>query len=992
MKQLGSISELVKIIQDPECGGFSVKGVHPDLLSSIIKNINQQVLVLVTDDSFDSIVKYMSSYTENSCAVFLPADNGLKSSPSGFSTAEGYHLKRAKELLAGGINNISLIISTHSGANLPIASLGIKDSLSVSEACSFEDCYSFLKKEGYVSSDFVSGPGEYSLRGGIIDVFLYSREHPCRINFLDEAPIINNFNVETQLAGAPIDRLEMVSVSKQKSCSINDIDLSSFLRLSLSENWVLKNKYICSSSPEYFLKTIDFNSFKNLQNIFSTVETISSLDFVGFTFKKTATVPAWFIKKESTFDMEPSKASPISLSNISVGDFLVHRDHGVCVFLGLVQKESGGENQEFVSVKFSDGAKVLINSTRLDLITFYAPFNKEGVRLDSLSKKGVWLRKKASAKAQAEETISSLLNLYVKRSDLKRDPYIRDFDFEKNFISSFPYNDTIDQVSAWKEISEDLEASRPMDRLLCGDVGFGKTELAIRAAFRVVLSKKRVVVLSPTTILANQLYSSFLNRVKNFGVDVDMVSRFRSKKDVLFIKSSIEKGLNDILIGTHALLNDDIYLKNIGLVVIDEEHRFGVKQKEKIKEFKGGVDVLSMSATPIPRSMNMAISKIYSISTLQSPPKLRLPIKTRVEYYNFKTIQEAISFEINRGGQVYFVHNDIASIKSLTALVSSWFETSVVEFIHGQEPPGIIEKKMVSFVGGKIDVLICTTIIESGIDVPNANCIIINNSHIFGLAQLYQMRGRVGRGLHQAYAYLLIPRGLSLSEKSFRRIKSIEQNISLGSGFNVSMADMEIRGSGSLFGYKQSGGAGSLGYEMYTKMIQRSLHETGRLNTDFKLLPEDVIVSVYKGRIIPEEYVSIENIRISIYKSISVATKEAELDNIVFNLEDRFGPVPNNTIKLIKEQKLRLVASRIGINSITTGSCGICFSISDLDNNEYIKSFINYVFIFFNKHKYNYHVLPTAGPVFSVCIHLDKNEDIYTFFLRFLGKFSTVNQ
>ena len=992
MKQLGSISELVKVIQDPECGGFSVKGVHPNLLSSIIKYIDQQVLVLVADDSFDSIVKYMSSYTENSCAVFLPADNGLQSSPSGFSNAASYQLNRAKELLAGGVSNISLIISTHSGANLPVVSPGIKGSLSVSGACSFEDCYSFLKEEGYVCSDFVSEPGEYSLRGGIIDVFLYSRERPCRINFLDETPIINNFNVETQLAGAPINHLEMVSISKQKSLSINDIDLSSFLRLALNEDWVLKNKYICNSSPEYFLKTIDFNSFKDLQNNFSTVETSSSLDFVGFTFERSATVPAWFVKKKSTVSMKPSKVSPISLSNISVGDFLVHRDHGVCVFLGLVQKESGGENQEFVSVKFSDGAKVLIDSTRLDLITFYASSNKEGVRLDSLSKKGVWLRKKASAKAQAEETISSLLNLYVKRSDLKRDPYIRDFDFEKSFISSFPYNDTVDQLSAWKDISEDLEANRPMDRLLCGDVGFGKTELAIRAAFRVVLSKKRVVVLSPTTILANQLYSSFLNRVKTFGVAVDMVSRFRSKKDILFIKSSIEKGLNDILIGTHALLNDDIYLKNIGLVVIDEEHRFGVKQKEKIKEFKGGVDVLSMSATPIPRSMNMAISKIYSISTLQSPPKLRLPIKTRVEYYNFKTIKEAISFEINRGGQVYFVHNDIGSIKSLAALVSSWFEASVVEFIHGQESPGIIEKKMVSFVGGKIDVLICTTIIESGIDVPNANCIIINNSHIFGLAQLYQMRGRVGRGLHQAYAYLLIPRGLSLSEKSFRRIKSIEQNISLGSGFNVSMADMEIRGSGSLFGYKQSGGSGSLGYEMYTKMIQKSLHETGRLDTDFKLLPEDVVVNTYKGRIIPEEYVSVENIRISIYKSISVATKDTELDNIVFNLEDRFGPVPKNTIKLIKEQKLKLIASRVGINSIITGSCGILFSISDLDNNEYVKSFINYVFMFFNKNKYNYHVLPTVEPIFSVCVHLDKNEDIYTFFLRFLGKFSTVNQ
>jgi transcription-repair coupling factor (superfamily II helicase) len=390
--------------------------------------------------------------------------------------------------------------------------------------------------------------------------------------------------------------------------------------------------------------------------------------------------------------------------------------------------------------------------------------------------------------------------------------------------------------------------------------------------------------------------------------------------------------------------------------------------------------------------MNMAISKIYSISTLQTPPKLRLPIKTRVEYYNFEIIKEAISFEINRGGQVYFVHNDVTSIKSLTALVGSWFKKSVVAFIHGQESPGTIEEKMVSFVDGGIDVLICTTIIESGIDVPRANCIIINNSHLFGLAQLYQMRGRVGRGHHQAYAYLLIPRGLSLSEKSFRRIKSIEQNVSLGSGFNVSMADMEIRGAGSLFGYKQSGGAGSLGYEMYTKMIQRSLHESGKLDVDFKLLPEDVFINIYSGGLIPEKYISIESIRLSVYKSISIASRESELDNLVFNLEDRFGPLPQEVIKLIRGQKLRLAASRVGVNSITRGSCGIIFSMSDLDSGEYVKSFIDYVFLFFNKNKYKHHILPAKGLVFSVCIHLDKGEDIYTFFLRFLGKFARVNQ
>jgi transcription-repair coupling factor (superfamily II helicase) len=525
---------------------------------------------------------------------------------------------------------------------------------------------------------------------------------------------------------------------------------------------------------------------------------------------------------------------------------------------------------------------------------------------------------------------------------------------------------------------------------LCGDVGFGKTELAIRAAFRVVVAGKRVVVLSPTTILANQLRSSFSARLGPEAISVDMVSRFRSQGGLGVVKNNINENNNDVLIGTHAVLNDDLYLKNIGLLIVDEEHRFGVKHKEKIRQFKSSVDVLSMSATPIPRSMNLALSGIYSVSMLQTPPRLRLPIITQVEYYNDLTIGAAIGFEVGRGGQVYFVHNDILSIKNITHKLQGLFSKHAVRFIHGQEPPKEIEQKMGDFVSGKTDILVCTSIIESGIDVSSANCIIINNAHLFGLSQLYQMRGRVGRGSQQAYAYLLIPRGVSLSEKAFKRIKSIEENISLGSGYNVSMKDMEIRGSGSLFGYKQSGGGGSVGYEMYARMIQRALHDSGGLGLDFRILPEDVVIELYKKRFIPEEYIALESVRMSVYRGLAVATTEGVLDDILYNLINRFGPAPDSLINIINESRLRLVAARAGICSVVLRPCGVLCSVKNRGENLFASAVLDYADKFLKERGVDYHIIPANNDVLGLCIHLDKNEDSYAFFSRFFGKFDAL--
>ena len=992
MKQLYSISDLAFKIKNLTQGqGFSVKNFHPDLLKKFIQKFDKKVFITVEDSAFNSLFKHLGNLSDKEGLIFLSGEDFSKDTPRGFSVEGSSYHERAKEILAEGLENVRFIIGTQSGVLLPVVGSGIKNRLVIDKGVLFEDCCNFLKKELYNRVDFVTSNGEFAMRGGIIDVFLYSRDRPFRINFLDSTPLVFEFNVDTQLTQRKIPFLEMVSVAEKKPYSVTDADLSSFLSLNLSAASCLTVSKLGALSETFYYKTISHREFSNLLPAGLKKITIDdSFSSIGLIREMDVAVPGWFLEKEPSTNTSFDKIAPLALSDIMSGDYLVHRDHGVSKFIGLIQKRGGAHVQEFVVLEFADGAKILLDSARLDLISFYAPSSSENVALDSLSKKNYWNRKKSSAEAQAEETIASLLSLYVKRSEISRAVYVKEADIEKQFISSFPFKETPDQNRAWEEISKDLEGSSPMDRLLCGDVGFGKTELAIRAAFRVVMSQKRVVVLSPTTILASQLYSSFLERMEEYGIAIAIVSRLRSQKEALEIQSSIENGLNDVLIGTHAVLNKNIYMKNIGLVVIDEEHRFGVKHKERIKEFKVDVDVLSMSATPIPRSMNLAISKICSVSTLQTPPRFRLPIKTLVEHYNIDKIKGAIFFEINRGGQVYFVHNDTSSIKRVADQIASWLKGGVVEYIHGQEAARAIERKMMLFIDGKIDVLVCTTIIESGIDVSSANCIIINNSHLFGLSQLYQMRGRVGRGLKQAYAYLLVPRGISLSDKSFKRIKSIEKNTSLGSGYNISMADMEIRGSGSLFGYKQSGGSAALGYEMYTKMIQRALHDSGKLDSGFLVLPEDVVVKIYQHRYIPEDYISTESIRMSIYKNITNADSNVDLDNILYNLEDRFGPVPLAAKNLISESRLRLVAAKMGLSSIQKKNCGYIFSLLNRADHVYTKSFLDYTHGVFNAKGVEYHILPQTTSLLSVCVHLDKNEDIYTFFSRFLGKFESL--
>ena len=965
-------------------------GFHPDLFLSLFDLLSTNLYLQVSEDSFHIVAKYLSSLWDDDGVVFIHMPS-FNQSPHGFMSDSDVFLNRSKGLLSSGLGGCRIIVCSDSGASVPVLGSSSKRELVFDDGVDFDVCCQFLNQENYVPVGVVVSPGEYCLRGGIIDLFPLTSFYPYRINFLDSFPSVYRFDVDTQLTCGVVENFKLVSINSDVRIPFQDCSLDGFLPIRFSSDNVLHVGSGTHCLDKFNINTLSHGEFCDYgDNYFSNVFELKELSSVAIVDDNNCVfVPSWFLNKSFApfYNNSVHKNKLIELSDISRGDYLVHRDHGVGVCVGLSMNNNDGDGREFLVLKYADKAVVSVDVARLDLVSFFASGETEGVSLDSLCKQGAWLRKKTSAKKQAEIAVDGILNLYIKRKSFVRSPYVLDTKIESEFLSQFSYQDTPDQVTAWEEISEDLLSNIPMDRLLCGDVGFGKTELAIRAAFRVVLSCKRVVVLAPTTILANQLYSSFSSRLGAFAVSVDIVSRFRSTKEIMKIKQGVVSGSNDVLIGTHALLYDDIYIKNIGLLIIDEEHRFGVKQKEAIKACGSGVDVLSMSATPIPRSVNLVLSNIYTISVLQTPPLLRRPINTRVEFYNDNLIRSAVNFEIGRGGQVYFIHNDIQTIKVIVARLRSFFPLLSIEFMHGQEVPSKIENKMSMFVSGKINILVCTSIIESGIDVPSTNCIIINNSHLFGLSQLYQMRGRVGRSSLQAYAYLLIPNNISLSDAAYKRIKSIEQNTRLGSGYNIAYSDMEIRGSGSLFGYKQSGGSGSVGYEMYTRLIQDALYDTLKDGRSASIQAENVDVRFFSKRYIPENYIPSEEVRLSIYKNISLAFDDLSIDGLAYSLVDRFGDLPVPVQNLLKESRLRSGLASAGICSVVRRGCGLVINIEGVEIVP--ETFFDLLSEYWGGTSIRYHIIPVKESFVSFCVHLLDDEYSYSLFLKFIDKFAS---
>jgi transcription-repair coupling factor (superfamily II helicase) len=611
--------------------------------------------------------------------------------------------------------------------------------------------------------------------------------------------------------------------------------------------------------------------------------------------------------------------------DLKVGDYVVHIDHGVARFGGLQTLELGGRKGEFMLLYYADDAKLYAPVERMDLVQRYSSAEGHEPTLDRLGGLG-WQKTKAKAKRAMRDMADELLKLYAERKLVQGYAFSGDSPWQREFEDAFEYVPTADQDTAIEDVKRDMEAATPMDRLLCGDVGYGKTEVGMRAAFKSVMDSKQVAVLAPTTVLAYQHYETFRARFAAFPVTIELISRFRSTKEQKEIVRRVESGDIDIIIGTHRLLSKDIAFRDLGLVVVDEEQRFGVAHKERLKQLKKRVDVLTLSATPIPRTLNMSLMGLRDMSVIETPPRDRLAIQTQVVQFSESVIKSAIELELGRGGQVFFIHNRVETIDTVAALVKRLVPQARVTVAHGQMNEKEMEQVMLDFVDFKADVLVATTIIENGIDIPRANTIIINRADNYGLSQLYQLRGRVGRSNRRAYAYLLIPSEAELTAIARRRLAAIREFSDLGAGFRVAALDLELRGAGNLLGGEQSGHMDALGFDLYTQMLERTVAE---LRGDEVEDETSVSINLGVDVSIPEDYVSDMGQRLRTYKRVASARDDEALDVIRRETEDRYGRLPESVERLFAYARLRRTAEEAGVVSIDRTPAGLAFKLKE---------------------------------------------------------------
>ena len=607
-----------------------------------------------------------------------------------------------------------------------------------------------------------------------------------------------------------------------------------------------------------------------------------------------------------------SEAFVTDLRDLKVGDYIVHVDHGVGRFHGLQRIPFGPTEREVMEIEYSGGGKLLMPMENLNLIQKYSGGADTQPKLDRLGGTA-WARTKDSVKKAMRDMADELLKLYATRQMVQGHAFSKDSPWQFEFEDAFEFEETEDQESAIDDVKSDMESRKPMDRLLCGDVGYGKTEVAMRAAFKSVMDGKQVAVLAPTTILAYQHYRTFLRRFASFPVTIELMTRYYSAKEQKAILGKLETGEIDVLIGTHRVLSKDIKFKDIGLLVIDEEQRFGVGQKEKLKQIKKAIDVLAMSATPIPRTLHMSLVGIRDISVIETPPKDRLAIQTAVVPFTDDFIREAIEFEVGRGGQIFFVHNRVESIYAMKEYLEKLVPGLKVIVGHGQMEERELERAMLAFIQRDYDVLLATTIIENGIDIPACNTILINHAERFGLSQLYQLRGRVGRSDRLAFCYLLVPSDKILTSDARKRLAAIQEFSDLGAGFRIAAKDLEIRGAGNILGGEQSGQIAAVGFEMYTRLLEETIREMKG-----ERIEEEVETSMNLGVdiYIPKNYIGDENLRMTFYKKIASASTDDRLEEIRNELRDRFGALPPNVDNLLRFVQVKRFAQHMGVISI----------------------------------------------------------------------------
>ncbi len=887
----------------------------------------------------------------------------------------------------------------------------------------------FLHSYDFDKNDFVFEPGQFAIRGGILDVFSFAHDLPYRIELLgDKVDSIRSFDPGSQLSVESLDKVSLMPnvqtrlVQEQRQSFLDfipvnsriwikdfqlivDVLQKSFDKASLSFDKILRDsgspkialqpeqlfetresfsekiesfvrlefghrfhftsahtyEFRSSAQPSFnknfdllaanlqdhqmqgysnFIASDQPKQLERLQGIFEEINPDTRFQPMKFALRQGFVdqilkvvcytdhqIFERFHRYRAKEKFSKSKAMTFrELQTLQPGDFVTHIDYGIGKFAGLEKKEVNGKEQEAIRLVFRDDDLLYVNIHSLHKISKYS--GKDGTPpLISKLGSGEWETKKAKVKKKVKDIAKELIDLYAKRKKAPGYAYAPDSFLQAELESSFIYEDTPDQASATEDVKKDMETPHPMDRLVCGDVGFGKTEVAIRAAFKAVTEGKQVAVLVPTTILAMQHFRTFTERLAAFPVNIEYVSRFKSDKEIKAILKAVAEGKVNIIIGTHRVVSKDVVFKDLGLLVVDEEQKFGVKVKDRLKELKVNVDVLTLTATPIPRTLHFSLMGARDLSIIATPPPNRQPVTTELHTFNEEIIRDAVSHEIKRGGQVFFVHNRVSDIEQVANVIYKLVPDSRIGIAHGQMAGHQLEKVMIRFIEGEYDVLVSTNIIESGLDIPNANTIMINQAHMFGLSDLHQMRGRVGRSNKKAFCYLLTPSGSVLNSDSRKRLAALEEFSELGDGFKVAMRDLDIRGAGNLLGAEQTGFISDLGFDTYHRILDDAIQElketefkdlfAEELAEKVKLIVQDCVIETDLEILIPETYINNTSERLQLYSSLDNIKDEAALHGYSESLKDRFGPIPESVEQLINSVRLRWMGEALGFERIS---------------------------------------------------------------------------
>ena len=951
------------------------------VLSQVARQ-DTHLVVLPTREAAEYCSADLYNLVEGDRVFFLP-DSGSSVERSNYKSSLGVQRTAAVgKLLKGGEGPLFVVTYPEAleekvpdGKKIEGALLTIRKG----DEISYEKVVEILAGENFERVDFVSAPGQFAIRGAVIDIFSYSLNYPYRLSFFgNEVEKINTFDCNTQLSVEKVDVAEIYpdlvaggGVEEEGISLLTLLPEHTTVWLDSSDMYrereffpeLIARKHVYLDIPLHRqgVESIAFRIApqpvfnKNFELLLADIRTriidhykvyifgekesqlerlrsimLQEENAVLPEFVKRKNIHSGFIDNEDRiccytdheiFDRfhrvrirrTVEKSEQLTLNDLNafnIGDYIVHIDHGVGIFGGLVKMtDDRGRVHEVVKLMYSGSDVVFVSVHSLHKISRFRSKEGEPPKINKLGSK-TWTTMKAAAKSRVKDIAKELIQLYARRRASKGFAFSADTYLQEELESSFMYEDTPDQEKATRAVKQDMEDQPPMDRLICGDVGFGKTEIAIRAAFKAVCDSKQVAVLVPTTILALQHFQNFSSRLQGLPCTVDYVSRLRTAKEVSEIRKKLKEGQIDILIGTHKILGSTFEFKDLGLLVIDEEQKFGVSAKERLRQLKASVDTLTLTATPIPRTLQFSLLGARDLSIISTPPPNRIPIQTEIILFNEEEIKSICDYELKRGGQLFFLHNKVEELPAIHDILHRLEPDMKICIAHGQMEARDLENRMLDFMAGDYDMLLCTTIIENGLDIPNANTIIINQAQNIGLSDLHQLRGRVGRSNRKAFCYLVVPPLVSITDDARRRLKAIEEFSDLGSGFNIAMQDLDIRGAGNLLGAEQSGFITDMGYETYQKILSEAMEELGMetgLSTRQvrEAFVEDCTIETDQPALIPDDYIDITAEKIRIYKQLDSLNDDREIDRVARQLEDRFGPVPQEVKNLLDVVKIR---------------------------------------------------------------------------------------